>query len=95
MNKNEKIKKGVSYLIMNKKQKIRAGIIFGVAFIILLAGSVITGLVKNGHSEEIQVVMRDAVLHETFKVNLFGLIDVNPGLISAFCVTIIFLVAKN
>lgn len=77
---------------MNKKQKIRAGIIFGVAFIILLAGSVITGLVKNGNSEEIQVVMRDAVLHETFKVNLFGLIEVNPGLISAFCVTIIFLV---
>ncbi len=77
---------------MNKKQKIRAGIIFGAVFILLLAGVVLTGLIKNGHSEEIQVIMRDAVLHDTYKVSLFGLIDVNPGLISAFVVTGIFLI---
>lgn len=79
-------------VIMNKKQKIRSAIIFGVVFVVLLIGVILTGLGKSGHEESIQVVMRDAVLHETFKVNLFGLIDVNPGLISAFLVTGIFLV---
>ena len=77
---------------MNKKQKIRSGIIFGAAFFVLLLGSVLTGLLGSGESEDIALVMRDAVLHEVFKVNLFGLIDVNPGLISAFIVTGIFLV---
>lgn len=77
---------------MNKQQKIRSAIIFAVIFFVLLIGVILTGLTKNGPSEDIQVVMRDAVLHETFKVNLFGLIEVNPGLISAFCVTGIFLV---
>ena len=77
---------------MSKKHKIKAGVIFGVAFVLILAGVIITGLSKTGAGEDIRVVMRDAVLHETFKVNLFGLIDVNPGLISAFLVTGIFLV---
>ena len=71
---------------MNKKQKIRALIIFACAFVAILAGVILTGLNKTGHGEDIQVVMRDAVLHETYKVSLFGLIDVNPGLISAFVV---------
>ncbi len=77
---------------MNKKQKIRALIIFACAFVAILAGVILTGLNKTGHGEDIQVVMRDAVLHETYKVSLFGLIDVNPGLISAFVVTGVFLV---
>lgn len=72
---------------MDKKQKIRSAVIFGAVFFVLLAGVILTGLFQNGESEEIQVVMRDAVLHDRFKVSLFGLIDVNPGLISAFCVT--------
>ena len=36
--------------------------------------------------------MRDAVLHEQNKVSLFGLIEVNPGLISAYIVTGILIV---
>ena len=39
---------------------------------------------ENG--ESINGTMRDEVLHETNKINLFGL-EVNPGLISAFTVT--------
>ena len=78
---------------MSKKQKIKAGIIFGALFVVFLAGSIVAGMLKTNTSEEgIQTVMRDAVLHETFKVNLFGIIDVNPGLISAFIVTGIFLI---
>ena len=77
---------------MEKKQKIRAGIIFGAVFLILLVASILTGLNSQGHEADIQTVMRDAVLHDTYKVSLFGIIDVNPGLISAFIVTGIFLV---
>lgn len=78
---------------MSKKQKVKAGIIFAVLFVVFLAGSIVAGMLKTNTSEEgIQTVMRDAVLHETFKVNLFGIIDVNPGLISAFIVTGILLV---
>lgn len=31
--------------------------------------------------------MKDSVLHETNKIDLFGLLQVNPALISAFTVT--------
>lgn len=76
---------------MDKKQKIRAALIFGAVFIILLIGTIITGQHSSGHSEDISTIMRDVVLHETYQVDLFGL-KVNPGLISAFCVTGIFLI---
>ena len=46
----------------------------------LLAGS-------PGPSESVQEAMRDAVLHDVNQVSLFGLKNVNPGLISAFLVT--------
>lgn len=77
---------------MDKKQKIRALIIFAVCFVAILVGVILTGSLKSGEHADIQVVMRDAVLHETYKVSLFGLIDVNPGLISAFVVTGVLLV---
>lgn len=54
----------------------------------LLAGSLVTG--HGGGSESIQTVMRDAVLHDVNRVNFFGK-AVNPGLISAFTVTVILL----
>jgi F-type H+-transporting ATPase subunit a len=59
---------------------------------ILLAAIICTGS-PGGEKESIQAVMRDAVLHEGDRVSLFGLMDVNPGLISAFTVTgVIFVV---
>ncbi|MBQ6183409.1 MAG: F0F1 ATP synthase subunit A [Clostridia bacterium] len=42
--------------------------------------------------ESLREAMRDGVLHERNKINLFGL-EVNPGLISAFAVTAVLLIA--
>ncbi len=75
---------------MSKKTKIKSIIIFAViiAVIIICLCFVKT---KTGETESIQVAMRDAVLHETKKVDFLGM-QVNPGLISAFCVTGMFLI---
>ena len=57
----------------------------------LLIASVAVG--PSGSHEDIQIAMRDAVLHDVNKVSLFGLMDVNPGFISAITVSAILLVA--
>lgn len=45
-------------------------------------------LMKSGSGEEsIQETMKDAVLHESNKISLFGLMDVNPAFISALTVS--------
>ena len=50
-------------------------------------------LVSSPASQEtIQEAMRDAVLHETGRVSLFGLKNVNPGLISGMVVTAFLLI---
>ncbi len=70
---------------MDKRKRNVKIAIFAVLAIVLMIGTII---VKSpGEHESISVLMRDAVLHETNKINLFGLWDVNPGLISAFTVT--------
>lgn len=70
---------------MSKKKRITGIIIFACAAVILMIGTII---VKSpGSHESIGELMRDAVLHETNKISLFGWIEVNPGLISAFTVT--------
>lgn len=46
-----------------------------------------------GKSETIREVMRDAVLHETNKINFLGIKEVNPALVSAVTVTVILLLA--
>lgn len=74
---------------MSKKQKLVSGIIFAVLLVISLVGVFLTG--HNGEEEPIREVMKDAVLHEHAKVAFLGF-EVNPGLISAFVVTGIFLV---
>lgn len=75
---------------MDKQKKIRSGIIFIAITVLLIVGIILT---KDDSAEEsIQLVMKDAVLHETGKINLFGLLDVNPGLISAYTVTAILII---
>ncbi len=77
---------------MTKKKRITAIIAFSGAAIILLTGIFLTGSAEK--HETIQEVMLDAVMHESAKINLFGLIEVNPGVVSAFFVTgIIFVFA--
>lgn len=57
----------------------------GIALICLILSFFVKS--PSGHEETIKVAMKDAVLHEVNKISLFGLMDVNPALISAFVVT--------
>ena len=61
------------------------------AILLLLFGSIAVG--ASERSESVQEMMRDAVLHDVNQISLFGLKDVNPGLISAFLVTAALLIA--
>lgn len=47
----------------------------------------------GGQEESIRETMRDAVLHESNQISLFGLRPVNPGLISSLVVTGVLLAA--
>lgn len=75
---------------MDKKKRTVAIVIFAGIAILLMIGTI---LVKAPESHgSIGELMRDAVLHESDKISLFGWMAVNPGLISAFTVTGIFLI---
>jgi len=76
---------------MTKKERNKAIIIFSVIALVFLIGSIMTGG-TGGEEESVQVVMRDAVMHEVNRVSLFGLKDVNPSLIAAFIVSGIMIV---
>ena len=71
-----------------KKKKIIALIIT-----VILAAACFIGaaLLHSGEGENIKEAMRDGVLHETNKVNFFGM-QVNPAVYSAFTVTAIVIV---
>ena len=75
---------------MDKTKRTVAIVIFAVLSLALFIGTIIAKAPDDHGS--VGELMKDAVLHETNKVSLFGLIDVNPGLISAFAVTAFFLV---
>ena len=74
---------------MNHRKR---GIAFWLlAILLLLAGALLTG--SPGRTESVQEAMRDAVLHDTGRISLFGLKEVNPGMISAIFTTVILLAA--
>lgn len=75
---------------MSNKKKVFGIIGFCLVLLALLVGIILTGD-GEGHGS-IQEAMRDAVLHETNKISLFGIKDVNPAFISAVIVTAILLV---
>ena len=75
---------------MNKKTRSISIVFFTAAFAAVLAGVLLSP--SAAKHESVRETMRDAVLHETNKISLFGLKDVNPGLISAFTVTAIIFV---
>lgn len=70
-------------------------VFFIAVWVLLLIASLVSSLLikSGGEKESIKAEMRDAVLHETGKVSLFGLINVNPALISAITVTCVLLFA--
>ncbi len=73
------------------KQHIKGLALWLAAIVLLLAGALLAG--SPGRTESVKAAMRDAVLHDVNQVSLFGIKDVNPGLISAFTVTLILLIA--
>ena len=76
-----------------KAKKKKVGLLLWLAVIAVLAiGSVLTGS-SGGKEESVKAAMRDAVLHDANRISLFGLKDVNPGLISAIAVTVLLLLA--
>ena len=72
---------------MKQNPKMKRAIMIGVAaaVVLLVAAFLTNGLYQGG--ESIQAVMRDAVLHEHGTISLFGLMEVNPAVLSAFLVT--------
>lgn len=80
---------------MNVKKKMSRRTVFIIVWLaliaLILAAIFILGI-KPHEGESIKEVMLDGVLHEKNKISLFGL-EVNPGLISAYAVTAILLVA--
>ncbi len=77
---------------MSKKQRNISIIIIALTIAALLIGIHLTANPEK-ETEPIQEVMKDVVLHETGKINLFGLTQVNPALISAFTVSALMIIA--
>ena len=75
---------------MSKKLRIRSLILFALVAAALLFGIALTAH-PGGEKESIQAVMQDTVLHESSRIDLFGIMQVNPAVISAYAVTGILL----
>ena len=75
---------------MEKKKRLIAISIIGTLAVVFTILSFVVG--SPGRAETISETMRDAVLHETGRISLFGIIDVNPSLISSYVVTAAILV---
>ena len=79
---------------MSKKKRVTGLVVWLCIVAALLVARVLVGIwvgapvVKH---ESIKEVMRDAVLHESNKISLLGMKDVNPALVSAYTVTAIIL----
>lgn len=73
------------------KQKKRFLIVWLCVAVVLLAASLLAP--GGAPTETIQETMRDAVLHESNQISLFGLRPVNPGFLSALVVTVVLLLA--
>jgi len=72
---------------MTKQERKKASLVFLIIALVFMTGAILAGKSSAGEEETIQEVMRDAVLHDMNKVSLFGLMDVNPGLIAGFIVS--------
>ena len=70
---------------MKNKKRTVGILVFAILSIALFIGTIVVK--SSGHHGSIGELMRDAVLHETHKISLFGIKDINPGLASAFTVT--------
>ncbi len=76
---------------MSKQKKLWI-LLLGLVFIAALILGIVLTAQSGDSGESIKELMRDAVLHEDNRVSLFGVMTVNPAVISAFTVTGILLV---
>lgn len=76
---------------MDKKKRTRFIVICSCILAVLLVGIFLTGDPAK-EEEPINIVMKDAVLHETAKVSFPIVGSVNPAVVSAYTVTAIILV---
>ena len=76
---------------MSKKKRVKGLVVWLCIVAALLVSRLLIGGSAVKQQETIKEVMRDAVLHETNKISLFGIMDVNPALIAACIVTVIIL----
>lgn len=76
---------------MSKKKRAVFIVVWVALMVVVLVAALVVG--GSGESESIKVVMRDAVLHGTNKVSLFGIKDVNPAYISSLAVCGMLLIA--
>ena len=67
-------------------------IVVWLALIFIILAAIIILREPPGETESIKEAMKDGVLHDKNKISLFGLIEVNPALISAYVVTAVLLV---
>ena len=77
-------------MLMTKQERKKAILFFTVVAAVLMIAAILVGSVEK--KETIQDVMRDAVLHDMNKVSLFGIMDVNPGLIAGIIVSCMLIV---
>ena len=73
------------------KQHKKGLLLWLLAVVVLFIAALMAG--TQPRSESVQEAMRDAVLHDTGQISLLGWKAVNPGLISAFVVTALLLLA--
>lgn len=75
---------------MSKTRRNVSLVVFIAVLAALIAGIILTAS-PGGREESVKEVMQDAVLHEHDKINLFGIIRANPGLVSAYLVSAIMI----
>ena len=75
---------------MSKRKRAVFIVVWVALMAVVLAAALVVG--GSGESESIKVVMRDAVLHGTNKVSLFGIKEVNPAYISSLIVCGVLLI---
>lgn len=75
---------------MNKKKRTTTLIIAGLVCVLLVIGIILTNT-GEPKPETVKEVMKDAVVHDSNKINFFGM-EVNPSVVSAYVVTCMILV---
>ncbi|MBQ8950399.1 MAG: F0F1 ATP synthase subunit A [Eubacterium sp.] len=75
---------------MSKKKRTTTLIIAGLVCVLLVIGIILTNT-GEPKPETVKEVMKDAVVHDSNKINFFGM-EVNPSVVSAYVVTCMILV---